>query len=225
MKKRLVASGASVLAVALGATAVAGSATAVTPADAPSGVTADIYVALDYFPPNDGPMAWDLTDIPVGDGVELEAGTAPTANPSSFCGDAYVDISLEPFTVTFGGGEGYCNFTDAYVEITLHGAAFGTATLVSDELFGLSEGSGTPEAPAPIGKSVPVGAIPFALDAPFPTLQSFGATASTFSATWSGEVDALTSGRAVFSFAPITVTPREEAEGAAPVGAEPTFTG
>lgn len=168
-------------------------------------VYADIYVALDG-PEGDrdaGPMVFSATNRLVGDGPEL-TGADLTSNPSEYYGDIVVDISLDPSTVTVTGGDEWDYFGDAYLSITLHGATFGSVTLVSDDLFqaegDLPEGTG----PAALGFAGPSGhgaAAPIMTAlTPLPTLQSYGASGTVFTAHWAGTSWYGMSGGTQFSF-------------------------
>lgn len=82
---------------------------------------ANIYVAIDLPDYSDGgPMEFEALDVLVGDGPEL-TGDDEIANPSGWCGDAEVDIDLTAMTITFTGGEEYCDFQEAYLAVELYG--------------------------------------------------------------------------------------------------------
>lgn len=161
----------------------------------PAVVYADIYVALD-IPVSDGPMEFQVTEVEVGPGPEM-SGVAPFANPSGFCGDAYVDIDPVGHGINFGGGGGACDFTTAYVEVTLYGDTFTSVTLTSDSLF-----SEEPFLTAPARGSGP-GGLGYlrAATPPLPALVTYGVAGATFSASWVGTVSSVMDGTASFRVA------------------------
>jgi len=186
-----------------------------SPTTAPpsSGVTADIYVALGGIDDTE-PMVFEVTGVAVGDGPEL-TGADLTENPSEYCGDAEVDISLNPTTITVTGGPNYCNFAAAYVEVTLHGMEFSSTTLLSDNLFQPNTDT--------IGMGVTGGGyksrgIRLSPTDTNPVLDSFGVSGNTFSAYWSGQDWNDMSGAAVFSWVPVALAGPAAA-------ADPSFTG
>ncbi|NTV38531.1 MAG: hypothetical protein HGA51_01030 [Demequinaceae bacterium] len=178
-----------------------------------SEITADIYVALGGVDDTQ-PMEFQVTGVVVGDGPEL-TGADLIANPSEYCGDAEVDISLNPTTITVTGGPDYCNFQAAYVEVTLHGIEFSSTTLLSDNLF---EPSLDKEGLGLAGGSYRSRGLRLGATDSNPVLDSYGVTASTFSAYWSGQDWNDMSGAAVFSWVPVALA----APGAAAVA---SFTG
>jgi len=189
-------------------------------AAAPDAITADIRVELG-FPGDAGPMVFEVNGVVVDEGIEL-IGTDATSNPEGYCGDATVDISLNPTTITVTGGEDYCNFEQAYVVITMHGLEFASATVLSDNLFEPWDDQFSPGDDLALslsGGSYKARGVHFAIDeGGVPTLQSYGVSGSTFTAFWSGDWDGNMSGASVFSFVPLALA----ADGAA---ADPTFTG
>jgi hypothetical protein len=199
-------------ACAVGATLATAVVTSAASAADGDPITADIYVAID-LPDygSSGPMVWQYTDVPVTDGVELPSGSAVTSNPTGWCGDAYVDIAADLSTVTYGGGDHYCDFETAEIVITLHNGTFaGDPVIVSDALF-QDVGDTTPKVQS----------------------ATVSEDMATFTANWAGSegVDADMSGQAVFQFGTVddgdTDTPADDgdADPASPVVADPTFTG
>jgi len=148
-------------------------------------------------------MAFQVSGVVVGDGVEL-TGADQTTNPEDYCGDATVDVSLNPTTITVTGGEDYCNFQEAYVEVTLHGVEFGSVTLNSDNLFE-SFGDRSPALGLSGGSYKARGVHAVIQEGSAPTLQSYGVSGSTFSAYWSGENSSDMSGASVFSWVPVAL--------------------
>ena len=171
-----------------------------SPSSDPNTITADIYVALG-FPDDDGPMAFQVSGVVVGDGVEL-TGADQTTNPEDYCGDATVDVSLNPTTITVTGGEEYCDFQEAYVEVTLHGVEFGSVTLNSDNLFE-PFGDRSPALGLSGGSYKARGVHAVIQEGSAPTLQSYGVSGSTFSAYWYGENSGDMSGASVFTWVPL----------------------
>lgn len=111
------------------------SATAATAAGDDEAVYADIYVSLDLPGLGDGPMEFEANGVLVGDGPELTADDL-ISNPSDWCGDIMVDVDLEAATLDVTGGEEPCNFTEAYLALSLSGAVeLEDAELEFDELF------------------------------------------------------------------------------------------
>ena len=206
----------AISAAAMSAAAVAGllgTATAASAAEEPT--YADIYVAIDL--PTwgaSGPREFETIGALVGAGPELTAADE-IANPSTWCGVIDVDIDLDAETITATVTED-CYFEEIYIAAEIYGGhTFETATVVSDALLD--------------GASL--------IDA--------GVTDGLFEAYWSTESATSLVGPSVFSFtaalvideepepAPTpVVTPSPEpvddvndAEAAAPVVAQPTFTG
>lgn len=124
-------------AAAVSAAAVAGlvgTATAASAAD--EDTYANIYAAIDLPTFGSGPMEFEATDVLVGPGPEL-TGDDLIANPSDWCGDIEVDIDLDAMTITVTGGDSYCDFQEAYVAVELYGGVvLDTAELTEDTLFG-----------------------------------------------------------------------------------------
>lgn len=146
-------------------------------------------------------MTFEVTGVVVGDGPEL-TGDDLTGNPREYCGDAEVDISLNPTTITVTGGPNYCNFQAAYVTVTLHGIEFSSTTLLSDNLFQPNiedKGLGIS------GGSYKSRGIHLSATDSNPVLDSFGVSGSTFSAYWSGQDWNDMSGAAVFSWVPVAL--------------------
>lgn len=159
-------------------------------------------------------MVFEVTGVAVGDGPEL-TGADLTGNPNDYCGDAQVDISLNPTTITVTGGPNYCNFAAAYVRVTLHGIEFSSTTLLSDNLF---EPSSEPMGLGISGGGYKSRGIRLGATDTNPVLDSFGVSGNTFSAYWSGQDWNNMSGAAVFRWVPVA----RAADGAA---AAASFTG
>lgn len=204
------------------------SSTSETSAPAPSGdeVYADLYVELDGPADDlyDGPMVFSATNRLVGDGPEL-TGADLTANPSEYCGDISVDVSMDPATIVVTGGTGHCWFGSAYLRIVLHGATFGSVTLVGDSLFDEPYSEQEPgDLPADraagftgtgsFGASLPI--MTAIVDRP--TLQSYGASGELFTARWEGLTWTDMGGTASFTFV-------RGATGPVFAAADPVFTG
>jgi hypothetical protein len=187
-----------------------------------SDVTADIRVELDLPSFSSGPMVFEVIGVPVDDSIELFE-ESPISNPSDWCGDATVDIAADLSGVVITGGEGYCNFEEAYVFIELHGAEWGDVELVSDTLF-LDDDSDDAQIRSSAfsgsfggaGKGAFSAGLHLAPTGGTPTLQFAGVDGSIFEAYWFGESSLDMAGVASFAFA---------APGAVPVEGEPTFTG
>ena len=81
---------------------------------------ANLYASIDLPDFSSGPMEFEALDVLVGDGPEL-TGDDLIANPSEWCGDIEVDIDLEAMTITVTGGDDFCNFQEAYVAVQLYG--------------------------------------------------------------------------------------------------------
>ena len=188
-----------------------------------SEVTVDIFVALDL--PNsersEGPMEWDYRDIPVTDGVEL-VGQPATANPSGWCGDITVDVSADLTEVAITGGEDYCDFEEALVQVYLHGYNFTSIDLESDTLFGTGEEDGVLRGSTfgGAGRGALSNALRLAV-VEQPTLQYAVVEGPLFEAYWLGTSSYQMSGEATFSVS----AEEAAAEGAEPVAGEPTFAG
>lgn len=171
-----------------------------TPATPTDTVTADIHVELGFVD-DSGPITFEVTGIPVGDGPELTASDW-VENPSGYeCGDPTVDVSLNPTTITVTGGERGCYFEQAYVEVTLHGAQFSSTTVLSDNLFSPGEKE---LALGLDGGSYKARGVHFAATDPYPVLDSYGVSGNTFSAYWSGQAGSM-DGAAVFSWVPVAL--------------------
>ena len=172
-----------------------------SPSSDPNAITADIYVKLGSSD-TDGPVEFQVTGVIVGDGPEL-TGADLFSNEAEYCGDVTVDVSLNPTTITVTGGESYCPFKKAYVEVTLNGVNFSSVTNNFDHLFipyseqnaasGLSGGSY-------MARGVHMGPSD-----PTPVLDSYGVSGSTFSAYWSGGSRGLLTGSAVFTWVPVAL--------------------
>lgn len=158
-------------------------------------------------------MTFDAYGVVVGAGPEL-IDQPPTSNLSEYCGDVTVDVSLSPATITITGGENYCNFQEAYVEITLHGAEFSSTTLISDGLFEADFGDKGLGA----GGSYKSRGLHFALTDPYPVLDSYGVSGNLFAAYWSGGSSSNMSGVSTFAWVPA-------ANAAVGAGGLPAFTG
>lgn len=209
------------------------STTSETSAPAPSGdeVYADLYVELDAptadkgTGPHAGPMVFSATNRLVGDGPEL-TGADLTSNPSDYCGDISVDVSLDPATVTITGGTEYCDFGSAYLRIMLHGATFGAVTLTGDDLFGDVFYEEEPPGDGPVDQASGVsGSGAFGASLPImtaivdrPTLQSYGAAGPLFTASWEGLMWANMDGTATFNWVVGAAAPTVS-------DANPVFTG
>ncbi len=216
MASALFQSAATAASVAVALLATSGFAPA-APTAPPAGetsstaITADIHVELDYGSYS-GPITYDVTGVVVGAGAELY-GVEPTANPSNFCGDLSVDVSLNPATISVAPGAEECSFNTAYVTVTLHGAEFASTTLVADGLFAPS----APDASLGIGGSFKSRGVHFAATDSYPKLDSYSVTGSVFSARWSGAA-ATPVGTTLFTWVPL-------ANAAVGAAAAPAFTG
>ncbi len=183
------------------------------PAPDPSAITADIYVEIDFVG-SSGPKTFAVTGVPVGAGPELTGADVQT-DPSDHCGALAVDVSLDPTTITVTG-IGACSYSDAYVKVTLHGMEFSSTTVLSDALF-----SPVPDknmASGLLGGSYKSRGAHFGPTDPYPVLDSYGVTGSTFSAFWSGGATSPMDGVSVFSWVPVALAGPAAA-------ADPTFTG
>lgn len=185
----------------------------VAPSPSPSGITADIYVEFGFVGAG-GPKTFAVTGVPVGAGPEL-TGRNVQNNPNEYCGDLTVDVSLDPTTITVTGNGG-CSYSEAYVKVTLHGLEFSSTTVLSDALF--SPNSANSLAVGLPGGSFKARGVHFGSADPYPVLDSYGVTGSTFSAYWSGGARSPMDGVSVFRLVPVALAD----PGAASV---PTFTG
>jgi hypothetical protein len=181
-------------------------------------VTADIYFEINYaIDAPDAPLTSEVAGVVVGDGVELEPENVYyDEGEFDYCTLPAVDIAADLSSVTVTGADDECGVQVAYLNITLHGAEFGTVTLGDDDLFQL------PEFTAQLGPGAGKGGLGSTLrlgvfDDP-PTLQDFGVSGSEFEAYWEGVGRGVMTGATTFGFA-------VDAGGADPVDGEPTFTG
>jgi len=184
-------------------------------------VTADIYFEFNYaVDAPDAPLYSEIIGVPVSGEVELPAQDRYWGEgEGDYCTAPSVDIAADLSSVTVTGADDECSVQVAYLEITLHGAEFGTVTLGADGLFNPYD---FPIPPAKLkggGKGGLAYAVPFeAPDEELPTLQGYGASGSEFEAYWEGTGQGVMSGVTEFAFA-------VDADGAEPVPGEPTFTG
>lgn len=100
--------------------------------------TVSILVQLDlpYGEGSDGPIVFEVTDVPVGDGPEL-TGANEVANPSEWCGSFTVDVDNVDQTITIAPDVA-CDFQTA--SVIVEGEGIDSLDVVSDTLWLAEEG-------------------------------------------------------------------------------------
>jgi hypothetical protein len=96
--------------------------------------TVSITVSMDLpssSRPSEGPIVYQVTDVPVADGPEL-TGADLVSNPSGWGGSVTVDVDADAGTVTVAT-EDSNSFETA--DVTISGPGLGPLTLVSDDLW------------------------------------------------------------------------------------------
>jgi hypothetical protein len=105
--------------------------------------TVSITVSMDLpssTRPSDGPIVFEVTDVPVGDGPEL-TGANLVSNPSDWGGSVTVDIDADAGTVTVATED---SNTFETADVTISGPGIGELTLISDDLWAPEAVDGVP---------------------------------------------------------------------------------
>ena len=230
MHRRFLVAVSSVTLLAAGAlhlsTGVAGG-----QATSPLPQTVSITVELDLPEGgSDGPVVYQVTDVPVGDGPEL-TGADLIANPSGWCGSLAVDVDNVARTITMTPDE-VCNFETATVEVV--GEGIDTLTTISDELWTTDE-EGCVMNLVQASATVGVATIGWTTELTGPTPTDVGSAQGINAPAADCSVDMAEGGASVFSYetpttptteTPTTAAPTTEAPAAAPAAViRPAFTG
>jgi hypothetical protein len=94
-------------------------------------VSITVSMDLKNYPESLGPIVYQVTDVPVGDGPELTEADL-VDNPSNWCGSLQVDVDNVEQTITITPEEA-CNFGIATVVV--EGEGIGKLTTVTDDLW------------------------------------------------------------------------------------------
>jgi hypothetical protein len=172
----------------------------------------------------EGPVVFQVTDVPVGDGPEL-TGANLVSNPSGWEGSVTVDVSNSDHTVTIATED-----SDVFETATVTTAGRGTVSLVSDNLW-------TSERPSALTQGGPVDDTTTTLAATMPL--SLNSDPGTATMAWTSSEPGTSwnltaNSAAVFAFAvtqpTMTITTEAPTTTAPPAAAKavqatPAFTG